>query len=522
MALEALRDVMLQAGRDFFNTRQRDRLIAEERQREDEVYRRRLADQIEAEGRAEARMISAEGRANQRMVEAEGRAEGRTIAAELRAIDNEIARMERIDPVRARMAIRQQLAVLTQNPAVLDESKYPDETLRPMYAQVLRENKGLEIAAELQARTDTWAAAQGLDDKQKLDARNTLYTAYQQLKPEAEAAARALTEMRGNAGAEYSRIAKQLASEVVAANVGAPNTPERKAWLAERGLPDNASDEAILSRDMVSLGIFNQQIDKRAKFIAENNPEVAQKLANFQLKTRQLSDLETRALDLGVNLRVPREGQRWFSGSAAPTPAPATVKPAVATIDTPPADYFGPAKRTPSYTQNGAVSPDDLSAALKRPTSPATSAASPGAVSTAPVDAAPAVPSPAPGKAHTDAVLYPYGWGDRGKLDLPWLAAGQHEVAPSGGPGVRANEAIADRLRGAGYWMKNMVSPSSWGLDNGVLTFDPGRPGGGYLPQLESRLAAMTDRSSPRAMQLQALIEYLRNRENGAPGYFGN
>lgn len=91
---------------------------------------------------------------------------------------------------------------------------------------------------------------------------------------------------------------------------------------------------------------------------------------------------------------------------------------------------------------------------------------------------------------------------------------------PSTGRAVtqrRANEAIGDTMRGLGYGIGNLFRPSSWREDASgdavYLDVDPEV----LLPQLRSRLAAMSDQNSAAAAELKNAIYELTLRQEGPP-----
>jgi hypothetical protein len=78
---------------------------------------------------------------------------------------------------------------------------------------------------------------------------------------------------------------------------------------------------------------------------------------------------------------------------------------------------------------------------------------------------------------------------------------------------LRANNAVGDSMRAAGYGVKNFLSPSSWqsGQEAGVDAVTAYRPeqSPAYLQQLQDRYAAQADKNSPTALALMQLIEGL-------------
>jgi hypothetical protein len=96
------------------------------------------------------------------------------------------------------------------------------------------------------------------------------------------------------------------------------------------------------------------------------------------------------------------------------------------------------------------------------------------------------------------------------------------ELLPSlSGTPQRANETVADLMRGAFYGATNVMRPSMW---TGTTTpsgaaaavYTPERSPE-YLGQLTSRLEAMSDKTSPRAVSLQNEINRLSQATPAAP-----
>jgi type II secretory pathway pseudopilin PulG len=79
----------------------------------------------------------------------------------------------------------------------------------------------------------------------------------------------------------------------------------------------------------------------------------------------------------------------------------------------------------------------------------------------------------------------------------------------------RANEAVGDWMRGLGYGIVNLMRPSSWhgNMDAAYLDVDPEV----LIPQLKSRLAAMSDQNSAAAADLKNAIYELSLRGRGTP-----
>lgn len=89
------------------------------------------------------------------------------------------------------------------------------------------------------------------------------------------------------------------------------------------------------------------------------------------------------------------------------------------------------------------------------------------------------------------------------------------ELLPSlaGSQSVRANEAVADWMRGTAYGVSNVLRPSAWTSVKGQgneswLTYTPEKSPA-YLEQLKSRLSSLSDQSSPAAVSLKNEINKL-------------
>jgi len=80
-------------------------------------------------------------------------------------------------------------------------------------------------------------------------------------------------------------------------------------------------------------------------------------------------------------------------------------------------------------------------------------------------------------------------------------------LTPSDGSNTRANEAIADTMRGFGYGVTNFFRPQNWRGDMETAVYEPEN---GSLPaQLQSRYDALSDKNSATAQHLISLGKLL-------------
>ena len=97
------------------------------------------------------------------------------------------------------------------------------------------------------------------------------------------------------------------------------------------------------------------------------------------------------------------------------------------------------------------------------------------------------------------------------------------QLIPSlGGTPARANEAVADWMRGAAYGLGNVMRPSAWTSVPGAgneswLTYTPEKSPA-YLEQLKSRLSSLTDQTSPAAVDLKNKINSISASQSASSG----
>ena len=173
MALEALRDVFLQAGQDYAKRVRQDELLAQERARQDELYARQRRDTEKDQDRRTKEQIDAEKRANDYR-----------IAAEDREINNAVKRVTKLGNAEASMVMRRAV-YMSGKPGALDPDVMSDAEVMALYPVALK-NKQIQdsvnsMSAEIEAKKQTLTDYQKLTKEQQADQLQTQSRYYETL-----------------------------------------------------------------------------------------------------------------------------------------------------------------------------------------------------------------------------------------------------------------------------------------------------------------------------------------------------
>ena len=317
MALEGLRDALLQAGQDYFKANRQNQLIASEREREDALYQKRLADQIESENRAERRQISAEDRATKRQVE-----------AETRSIDNEVKRLEKLSPIIAGNTLRTALAEATGDPSWADRAKRTDDEVKAshnveknnkLYRDVLAQKQ-----AELNAATATLEGRQALEEKVNAKAVTSVTGALRMTDDTIRSVTERLGQLDEGKKKEIMDLYSKVQDSAIEEVLGDKTLAERNAFFKERKIPSNASKAEIAMGLGLTLDI-NNRMKGAVEGVKSKDGKQAALLAELQSAFAQRSHLVKQATDLKVDFGslygTPASGGKGYlsNGGAAST-----------------------------------------------------------------------------------------------------------------------------------------------------------------------------------------------------------
>lgn len=380
MALEALSNAIAQAGRDYFNTSRQDRLLLNERIREDAVYQRRLADQIAAEKRADDRQVAAENRAEKFRKDAEVRAEQNQKDREMRNFQMEIRRLEETAPLAAKNRIREKLAELTGNTAYLDKKAISDQDIATTFDAVMQDVATRDRARDIQTQIDTVEKQTALGQAKEKTFFNNMAVA----EAKVAQAANALKDYNPAKLEEVQGIyAKVLAEEVSNFTGGvAPGTASWKQMLKDNKLDPKTTERQISALPIVQSAAskrFNEAIKGAA---AGGDPRARALLENYQSAVLLTNDVYKAGMQAGIDW-----GRRAPSEKAAGSPTQNGFLGGAANADNKSTESEPPAP-------GGVMSPDALKSSMGMSTPAPVSEPAPAAAPAPAPSAAPAAPAP--------------------------------------------------------------------------------------------------------------------------------
>jgi hypothetical protein len=255
--------------------------------------------------------------------------------------------------------------------------------------------------------------------------------------------------------ADLQRAADYVPTEAEVANVALALATSQKKPGERPSRDEIDAQRAAAMQQLREVGMQNQYLDRQTK--AVQLQALSQQLAAIKANTQEY-------IRQGIGPQVLSEP------AAAPASAPTSAAPAGGS----PMQSFQQMLEAEAAGRSAATTP------APGGSSPATPVA----------EAAPALSAPAP-------------------IYTPTPSVGRKMTQR------RANEAVGDWMRGLGYGIVNLMRPSSWhgNMDAAYLDVDPEV----LIPQLKSRLAAMSDQNSAAAADLKNAIYELSLRGRGTP-----
>lgn len=385
MALEALSNAIAQAGRDYFNASRQDRLLSDERVREDAVYQRKLADQIAAEKRADDRQIAAENRAEKFRKDAEVRAEQTQKDREMRNFQMEIRRLEETAPLAARNKIREKLAELTGNTAYLDKKAISDQDIATTFDAVMQDVATRDRARDIQTQIDTVENQTALGQAKEKTFFNNMAVA----EAKVAQAANALKDYNPAKLKEVEGMyAKILAEEVLNFTGGvAPGTAGWKKMLEQNKLDPKTTERQLAALPLVQAAANKRFNDDVKAAAAGGDPRARALLENYQSAVLLTNDVYKAGMQAGIDW-----GRRGLSEKTTGSPTQNGFLGGAANADNISTEPEPPAP-------GGVMSPDALKSSMgvstPAPVSEPAPATAPGSSpSVAPVAPAPSSATP--------------------------------------------------------------------------------------------------------------------------------
>lgn len=359
MALEALRDVFLQAGQDYAKRVRQDELLAQERARQDELYARQRGD-------TEKDM----DRRTKEQIDAEKRAEARQIAAENRAIVNEMRRITEVGGASAVQKMRTAYAEITGDTSVLEVDKdgsyvVSAPAFSDKYYDGIKNGKDKQALEEAQrtlgVRTQMFDKFQKADDEEKKRSREAVFNEVASVNSELASIEQTLAANHTERTRRITNYREGLMKEVAENIAGPAGSKERAEYLKKNNIPGNDSSDASILFYSGQLSLVQSKSQEYAKAEMQGDPEASGLLQRQASLLRRSQDAHSWARQIGANL-AENSGGQWtagFSDVGAPVGGRSYFTPTKANTETSPV-----AAPTPK-PKNGIASIDAVKDRLK-------------------------------------------------------------------------------------------------------------------------------------------------------------
>jgi hypothetical protein len=365
MALEALRDVFLQAGQDYAKRVRQDELLAQERARQDELYARQRGDTEKDMDRRTREQIAAEKRANDRQIETENR-----------AIVNEMRRITEVGGASAVQKMRTAYAEITGDTSVLEVDKdgsymVSAPAFSDKYYDGIKNGKDKQALEEEQrklgVRMRMFDEYQKADDEEKKRSREAVFNEVASVNSELASIEQTLAANHSERTRRIATYREGLMKEAAEQIAGPAGSKERAEYLKKNKIPGNDSSDASILFYSGQISLVQSRSQEFAKAEMQGDPEASGLLQRQASLLKRSQDAHSWARQIGANL-AENSGGQWtagFSDVGAPVGGRSYFTPTKAKTESP------SPKTTPS---NGIASADEVIERLRggsNPQSPA-------------------------------------------------------------------------------------------------------------------------------------------------------
>jgi hypothetical protein len=336
MALEALRDVFIQAGQDYAKRVRQDELLAQERARQDELYARQRGDTEKDMNRRRDEQIATEKRANDRQIDAENR-----------SIVNEMRRITEAGGAAAVQKMRTAYAEITGDTSVLEVDKdgsyvVPAPAFSDKYYDGIKNGKDKQALEEeqrkLSVRTQMFDKYQKADDEEKKRSREAVFNEVASVNSELAGIEQTLAANHSERTQRIARYREGLMKEAAEQIAGPAGSKERAEYLKKNKIPGNDSSDASILFYSGQLALVQSRSQEYAKAEMQGDPEASGLLQRQASLLKRSQDAYSWARQIGANLAESSGGQ-WtagFSDVGAPSGGRSYFTPTKANTETSP------------------------------------------------------------------------------------------------------------------------------------------------------------------------------------------
>lgn len=400
MALEALRDVFIQAGQDYAKRVRQDELLAQERARQDELYTRQRGDTEKDMNRRRDEQIASEKRAD-----------AFKIASEDREITNAVKRVNALGVAEASNVMRRAV-YMSGRPEALDPSKMDEATVAALFPEALK-GKAVQDAtnaqsAETEAKLSNLKKVQEYTDAQRAPAIASEKSRYSKIESDLAAVTSKIEARSKSSGGDAKRIG-EMYSNAVTQEANRITGGDRLDYV-KRNFPKAKGDvpDIDILMNSSSYPLFLERMKIQVAAEKDKDPEIVSLLTDQQnlFASRKQNQEALAALNVDFSTLTPGAGAGAKAPAVTPVggtqpatlkdgvvPSPAALNDAMGIGGTPPsANPRSPSVGVPA-NERDAGGGDDTGNFFVKGTSVAPSAPAPAAAP-APV-AAPANATPA-------------------------------------------------------------------------------------------------------------------------------